>query len=392
MSASLRDEQLLRLQREMADQMPSAAAIDNFSRVFAIGPEDRVLLLMDNNVDPRVPQFIWEFARGRGAQVQMLSIEHAGIPDESMNAASKEFPEHAKPIVEWATFVVSTWFSSIINPFMKAMRRDRGQRWVKITYFRNLDLLKSEAAAFPLDVISLLLRNTAARFPKDEDVTVRVTDPRGTDLRIDLPKELVTKGVLSQSRWKGEVTAERPGCYIHYLPTHGPNFYDETASDGAFDGVNGVLVPQCSVGFAEPFTEPVQVRIEGNRTVEVCGGRGEEAAVLRDMLMGSTLIELGCGFNPKWPRTQIYPAGPNSPGGLHFGMDLVEECDYIRRTMPDWPEPPVHMDLVDLDATVTLNGRPAVEDGVLSALRDPDVRALAARYGDPTDLLENWPA
>lgn len=45
-------------------------------------------------------------------------------------------------MVEAATFVVSTWFCSIIDPYFIAMRK-RGQRWVKITYFRNLDLLKT---------------------------------------------------------------------------------------------------------------------------------------------------------------------------------------------------------------------------------------------------------
>ena len=39
-----------------------------------------------------------------------------------------------------------------------------------------------------------------------------------------------------------------------------------------------------------------------------------DAVILRDMLVGGVLIELGCGFNPKWPRHQIYPAGSNSPG------------------------------------------------------------------------------
>jgi hypothetical protein len=80
----------------------------------------------------------------------------------------------------------------------------------------------------------------------------------------------------------------------------------------------------------------------------------EEAVILREMLVGGRMIEGGgCGFNPKAPRHTVYPAGSNAPGALHFGIDLAQPSDYIRRVMPDWEEPPVHMDLITLDGTVT---------------------------------------
>ena len=60
-----------------------------------------------------------------------------------------------------------------------------------------------------------------------------------------------------------------------------------------------------------------------------------DARTLREMLMGSRIIEGGgCGFNPKAPRNTIYPAGSNSPGALHFGVDLPKPSDYIRKVMP----------------------------------------------------------
>jgi sulfur transfer complex TusBCD TusB component (DsrH family) len=60
--------------------------------------------------------------------------------------------------------------------------------------------------------------------------------------------------------------------------------------------------------------------------------------------------------------------------------------------MPDWEEPPIHMDLVALDSTVTAGDRVLVQDGLLTALRDPKVIAAASRHGNPVDLLEGWPA
>ena len=107
------------------------------------------------------------------------------------------------------------------------------------------------------------------------------------------------------------------------------------------------------------------------------------------MLVGGRMIEGGgCGFNPKAPRHTVYPAGSNAPGALHFGIDLAQPSDYIRRVMPDWEEPPVHMDLITLDGTVHAGDNLLIDKGFLCALRDPAVVELASRYGDPIELLE----
>lgn len=108
------------------------------------------------------------------------------------------------------------------------------------------------------------------------------------------------------------------------------------------------------------------------------------------MMIGGRLIEEGgCGFNPKAPRHTVYPAGSNAPGALHFGIDLAKPADYIQRTMPDWEEPPVHVDLVTLDATVKAGDNLLIDRGFLCALRDPQVVGAAPRYGDPVELLES---
>jgi hypothetical protein len=49
------------------------------------------------------------------------------------------------------------------------------------------------------------------------------------------------------------------------------------------------------------------------------------------------------------------------------------------------------MDLVTFDSTVDAGSSRLVSEGFLEALRDPAVVEMAARYGDPVDLLESWP-
>lgn len=360
------------------------AAYDVFCRVFAIRPDDRVLILADKKLDGRVISAVLGIARARGAKEPLVLMAHT--------TQISEMPEWAKPHVEAATFVVSTWFCSVIDPFAIRMRREHGQRWVKITYFRDLDLLATEQARFPPELLGEIIRGTARQYPRGTDFEMRFSDPRGTDLAINVNAEMVDN-LLDTTRWKGEMTAENPGCYVHYLPCHGPNVYDRTMvrnDDSVVVPINGTLYPQWAVGFERPFEERIEVVFRDDRIVEV-NGVSEEAAILRDMLVDGVLIELGCGFNPKAPRYEVYPAGSNSPGVLHFGIDLARPSNYIRRKMPEWEEPPIHMDLIVFDMTLTAGEATLIDDGYLTALDDPAVREFTRRFGDDVDLLENWP-
>jgi len=356
-------------------------ALENFFQVFAIRPGERVLMLTDPLLDIGVIQAIQGLCQSRGAIFQMYMAP---------NTRSPGVPEEVKPLINAAQFIVSTWFCSIEDPFNIAQRK-AGQRWVKITYFRDLDLLHTDQAAFPVDLVGAIIRATEKRFPKGEDFTLRFTDTRGSDLKI--PYTAAMRDVMfSGNRWRGKMKADEPGCYVHYLPTHGPNFWDSTAMKNDTDAkiaIDGILYPQTAIGFNEPFAEKIGVVFK-NRFVTEVRGESREASLLREMLLGGKLIEGGgCGFNPKAPRHTIYPAGSNAPGALHFGIDLVKPSDWIRRNMPDWEEPPIHQDLVTLDSTVTAGDQLVIKDGFLCALLDLEVMQAAEAYGDPVSLLQS---
>jgi hypothetical protein len=339
-----------------------------------------VLLLTDPLLDPRVVEAISGHARARGAVVRQYMEPSSRV---------ERVPDSVKPLLDDATFVVSTWFCSIIDPYCIARRR-QGQRWVKITYFRNLDLLRTPQARFPIDLVGEITRATARRYPQGVDFDLHFTDARGSDFRIHFTPQM-RENMLSTNRWRGRMGADEDGCYVHYLASHGPNLWDHNAVRNDLSvptQMSGVLCPQWAVGFERPFEERIAVHFDGEYVSRV-EGVSKEAALLRDMLVGGRMIEGGgCGFNPKAPRHTIYPAGSNAPGALHFGIDLARPADYIRKTMPDWEEPPVHVDLVMLDATVRAGDALLVDQGFLCALRDPEVVALAAVYGDPVELLE----
>ncbi|EIF32010.1 hypothetical protein BCh11DRAFT_07580 [Burkholderia sp. Ch1-1] len=352
-----------------------------FSEFLNLKKGDVLVVLSDRLLDPRVIAAIRGVARARGVEPVVVTHHTSQVP---------AMPEWVKPLVEQATVVISTWFCSVIDPFNVLMRK-QGQRWIKITFFRDFDLLYTQQARFPFELVGELTKATARRYPKERPFDLTFSDSRGTDFRIGFTARMADK-LMATNRWRGVISADEPGCYSHYLPTHGPNVYERGPCVDTEDQVvdmTGTIYPQWAVGFVEPFREKIGVRFDRDEIVEVTG-RSVNAEILRDMLMGGKLIELGCGFNPKAPRHQIYPAGSNSIGALHFGIDLVKPSDYIRRTMPDWEEPPIHMDLVTFDSSVYAGETPLMIDGVLEASRDPVVREAAAAYGDPVELLDRW--
>ena len=356
------------------------AALDNFNKIFAIKSGDHVVMLTDPLLDPRVIQAVYGLARARGATF----ASYMGRTTQLM-----EVPDEAKPLLEKATFVVSTWFASVIDPYCVALRK-KGQRWIKITFFRNLDAWHTPQARFPIDLLGEIIRATARLYPETGDFDMRFTDSRGSNFEINYTKKMRDR-LLAHNRWRGHNYADEPGCYIHYIPTHGPNLYEPYAmEEGETAPINGVLYPQWAVGFERPFEEKISVEFKDDRVVKV-HGRSMAAEVIRDLIMGGKIEELGCGHNPKAPRFDIYPAGPNSPGALHFGINGAEPSDYIRRTMPNWEEPPVHMDLVTFDSTVTAGNQVVIDEGFLMSLRDPKVVQAAMPYGDPIELLEAFP-
>ena len=365
------------------------AAHDNFHRVFAIRAGDHVVMLTDPLLDPRVIQAVQGLARARGATFELFMGE---------STRYVEVPAAVRPVLERATFVVSTWFASVFDPFCKALRRQKGQRWIKITFFRDWDLLNTAQARFPVDVLGAIVRGTNRLFPDAGDYELRFTDPRGTDFRIPFTAEMRGR-MKADQRWRGHYIADEDGCYVHYLATHGPNVwepymmgpdYDVDRGTGGMVGFSGTIWPQWAVGFERPFEEPVGVEFRDDR-VHAIHGEGEAADVFRGFLIGGTMEEIGLGHNPQAPRFDIYPAGPNSPGALHFGINgLTPSRDLLRR-MPDWEEPHIHMDLVAFDMTVTAGNRTVISDGYLHSLEDEEVVALASRYGDPVALLEGFP-
>ena len=66
-------------------------ALENFMRVFAVRPDDRVVFLADQKLDPRVIHAVCGLARARGVEARVYM---------SHTTQHTEIPEAVKPLLE----------------------------------------------------------------------------------------------------------------------------------------------------------------------------------------------------------------------------------------------------------------------------------------------------
>ncbi len=366
-----------------ADVASHVQGNDNFHRVFAIRPGEHVVMLTDPLLDPRVVQAVYGLARARGATFTSYmgpSTRLMAVPDE------------ARALVERADFVVSTWFASVIDPFCIDLRRDKGQRWIKITFFRNLDLLQTPQARFPLDILGEIIRASSRAYPDTGAFDLRFGDARGTNVVVRFTEEM-RKRMKADNRWRGHNIADEDGCYIHFLPTHGPNLYEVKMVGGSHVNphmpVNGILYPQWAVGFERPFEEKIGVEFKDGRVARhswqqrrgaypaLHRRRRARGAGLRPQSEGAALRHLS-------GRTQFAGrAAFRRERARAVRLSAARHAELGRAARPHGSRDLRHHGH---------RGQPGGDRGRLSpgAARSRGGRA-ARRYGDPVDLLESFP-
>jgi len=280
--------------------------------------------------------------------------------------------------------------------------------------WRRPHSLAGNSASFPRDVWGLIDEKTAEIATAAE--SMRLTDPEGTELE-----------------WTNYVTdvypRKRP-CHVHGHPLL-PTSQLDTA---------GVIKGTTNHVAAFP---PIQVDIEKGKVVDVSEGGeygelwGETLEVMReydgeygelwrekydewkqgpgakydyDYYDGSPgmfwLWECAIGTNPKYGRPKgvdltrfEFPLIERLRAGvIHLGMgNIPHEMDLKRkakaRGLP-WGHVHVHLLFPTLEATMP-DGQTVklIDDGYLTTLDHPDVRAKAAEHGDPDEILAvDWVA
>ncbi len=395
-------EDLLPYAREIAAQDEVRRTAPGFVGYGSTKPGDRVLVAVDTHYDRRVVGAVAGALREKGARVDVITVEVE---------ADREFTDTDEVDVIMRR-----------EPWQKRPRRWEGLPWIEELAQREkydllvhgkgggiptvphryeaipwlqVDTFASDSTIYPRPLHTLINLKTWHRFFTDgRGGRVHLTDAEGTDLRYTLFPEYFdgSRRGYTEIPWWGHLLAHGPT----------PILAQEDAS--------GVLAGTTS-HFQKPFPR-IRLTLERGRLERVEGGAAYGGAwrALLDESKGTQypcfprpglfwLWEIAIGTNPKIrrpPNIHLLSSGGfewerRRAGIIHIGLGTrwrgPEERWAGERGILYG-----HLHVHLFFPTLTIEkakGKDIVviEKGHLTALDDPEVRDLAAKYGDPDRIL-----
>jgi 2,5-dihydroxypyridine 5,6-dioxygenase len=359
------------------------------------GQKILILNLVDHlywPTDELAVEILASVAQSAGAEVDVLWT--LGGPNGMDSGYWDEVPRITLGAIQAADIVISNT-KRIMRP-QKAIRDAMFQRGV--VWVRNMcttaGQLSSEWARVPVMLTDEIYGRVGTIL--DSAKTWRVTHPNGTDISGKVGAvSKIGVGLKSHS------TRQLKDQNYRVFPqgAHAP-----VTSEAA----NGVIIlewmlPAQAKFLRVPqvrFSTPLKVTVADNRMVEFEGGpEAEQFKRFYESLvphLGDDAWNLSgwhAGINPKARLNEspaVFPEawaeGPhNHPWGLHFHMggSMTREYDYPYM----W-----HVSsFIGERATVYIDDTKLYDGGQLSVLSDPEIRSLAAEYGDPDVLLSTVP-
>jgi 2,5-dihydroxypyridine 5,6-dioxygenase len=356
-----------------AEQLVERARV--FVELWAkVKPGERVLILVDDSSDPDVARAVLTAARATGADVTFLEMPRPtsawAEPSEVVLGAMKQ----AQKCLSLA-LVYHDRRTTIA-------RREHGMSMFFLLPPVPATLFGS-ASRFPIELCAEIGRRCALRLRAAR--VIRVTSRRGTDFTAALdPRNCTADPGGWLDAWdRGRVIGNTPGEGSNTFPPGVVLAYPTPGS------VNGVAIVEHHVGVG-PVPSSLAVRYENGRCVEAQGEGAERLAATVDGVENATdVAEIAWGTNPHQTLTLGTERNPidaeRHSGTVHVGIG--PSPIFGSRTTSR-----LHLDALIVKPSIELDGEPIMTDGHLLVLDLPEVRELAARFGDPDELLrERFP-
>lgn len=371
----------------------------------ATKPGDRVLIGVDSQTDPDLTGAIAQALREMGASVDVVigqvEADREFTEVDEIDVAMRREPWVDRPRrwegTPWIEELARTRGYDLLihgkgGAIPKVDHRYEGFPWVVRDHFDRASNL------FPRPLHRLINERTWGRIVDNAGGRLHLTDPEGTDLSLT-----ILDGPFHDGGRHDYGTTPKWGHLMAHPPT--PIEPDDDSS--------GVIAGTLT-HFSRPFPR-IEVNVENARMTEVSGGgqygeawrqlEAESAATQYPVFPGPGLFwlwELAIGTNPKIARPSNIRQ--HSSGGfewerrragiIHCGLGTrwrssEEVWAGERRILYG------HLHVHLMAPTMVIETRtglvPVIERGRLSAYDDPDVRDLAATFGDPDALLsDDW--
>lgn len=340
----------------------------NYVQYAEVKEGEQALVVGDTATDPMVIEALAAACAEKGAKVAVIvetgTVGHSS--DNWFDVFLKDWPEMIKGAAR-AADVVFNLHTAAKGRF--GIGRDleaHKTRSVRISC-RNRHLMASEWAKFPLE-----LRDIIAKKAVKQAVGKKIwhhTDPAGTDLTM-------------------EVSVEMAGSAIHGLGksiSKSPDKINIGVEPGSAKGCNGILISYYT--HFGPVPE-IRVTVKNGQAVKIEGGGifGKRLLASFEKYKDVEVGGLGPGVN--WIDELMYACHPKGQGtrmagAIHHSIGGGPESTGKIQKAPQG----AHHALAFLTPTLVADGEVIIDKGHMTIFDDPEIRAVASKYGDPDMLL-----
>lgn len=348
-------------------------------------PGSRVVLVADGSFDPTVADLVRQVLWESQARLDVILLQGVGA---ETNAARLQLdlwcvdPHDMWPAWVWnsidgAAAVISAYGPDVHNmtPADREWFADRGitrlRFWHATLGTVLVDALE-QGIGYPEEILAAL--HAASKRNLDGANEVHITDPNGTDLRFSTKKS-------------GRIYPDARGKVVVYA-MHGGLIPKTTLhlEDGKVVAVEGEgdLAEQMRwiIANMSKLTFPTAPGPGGSFLVEADLDR-IHPKIARPAWKGLYGAARYFAFSKGYKRAGVLTIGFGTPTAS-AGQEVLEYAKANGVTIQ-------HLDTHLYHATVTVDGREVITDGRPLALDDPEVRKIAAKYGDPDELLHiDW--
>ncbi|MFC1968471.1 hypothetical protein ACFLVX_03675 [Chloroflexota bacterium] len=382
---------------------------------YDIKPGERVLMIVENKTDPLVIEVFTRAMEEVGARVDLIIHDKGGTSrewkaeDEVLVDTEREYCWSA-PL--WV-FEAAKEYDVVLNSSAGPHPPLPGRYY--IFWWTTAEQLSSQALMFPDEVWNLINIRTQEMIRKARKV--RVTDLEGTDITFTMFDEYWQEEYWG--KWGKEglpfsgLGGDLPGIKIPYMPGHIMSFPFIPIPQSDAEGVIAGTSNHVSV-----FPR-IEITIGRGKITEMKGG-GKYGEAWRDWLERMKDVDypgrlpgtgigwlsgLPIGTNPKIRRVRkdLFTRSYYMFESMRAG---VIHCDFGPHAHVDKPEilykharegkvlRHIHVQIYFVTYDIeTKDGEKIrlIDKGHLTALDDPQVREVAAKYADPDELLKiDW--
>jgi hypothetical protein len=338
----------------------------NLTRYIALRPEQNVLIHTEPGYDD--PLIVAALQRAIAEIGASCSVMHTPHWDKQKDPPPRAFEAAINGV---DVLIGQGEYLHTKNHYIQAAMFEQGLIYIN-NEAKTVDAMSGMYGRFPAELLFAIGTKTIEWLAAGRDI--RVTTPAGTDVRMTVRSN--TAGGYCYP-----YTFDSPG-YKKGFPGGVACFHPE-------DPVNGIVaVEAITRGNRAPkvmLDQPLFLTFRDHRVVEADGDCADwwNDFIRRNGPDSGWLAECMWGVHPH--ASGAGGRGAANPHLLHFGLG-----NSLPYGGPTWAR--TWQVMFTQDATLTVDGKPLLEGGHLNVLEDPDIRAVAARYGDPDEWLRQTDA